>query len=85
MLRVFLPKGEDGRGAEGLRNGCPALLFLGLSGGQRNSRGENRRKGQGAEERLHTGFRPSSGCRFVFIRRGADTSLLLPRGGEKNA
>jgi hypothetical protein len=30
------PEEEDGRAAEGLRNGCPALLFLGLSGGQGN-------------------------------------------------
>jgi len=83
MSGVFLLKGKTA----GLPKdqGTVARLYYFWGCPAEDLPGENRRKGQGAEERLHTGFRPSSGCRFVFIRRGADTSLLLPRGGEKNA
>ncbi len=34
---------------------------------KKNSRGENRHKVQGAEERLHTGFPLSIECRFVYL------------------
>jgi hypothetical protein len=42
-----------------IRGGMPAVRILPEKTGIRN---------QGTEERLHTGFRPSSGCRFVFFK-----------------
>jgi len=82
MLRVFLPKGKTAGLPKDSVTVARLYYFWGCPA-DKELPGENRRKGKGAEERLHTGFRPSSGCRFVFIRHEADTRLV--RGGEEHA